>query len=203
MTRDNTAQPDIFDAAARIGRLRYLTYCTAILALLTLPGLLLCTRLYYIYQCRAAATLIFVCLSIFAPALYGRLAVRRLHDLGRSGWWASAYAAAYLWLLIANVSRHREPPVIIDLRAMLVPALCNFALFMALALLPGMTSENRFGSPTASNPISLKRVLVAWLLLCAVWVSIPISRIVHYRYLYQERIDQSVQQARSTEAPLQ
>ncbi|HEY0064620.1 MAG TPA: DUF805 domain-containing protein, partial [Telluria sp.] len=100
-----TYKPTWLTHAGRIGRLRYLAYSFAAIA----AALLLSTCLH------ALATSASVRLEMVSPVVWGVLllvigvgfARRRLHDLGRSGWWSLlqfipfAGLLVVLWLLCA------------------------------------------------------------------------------------------------------
>lgn len=104
-----------------------------------------------------------------APALIGRLhttealftlaalvptaavSVRRLHDLGRSGWWMLLLAVPYaLWLATASGSA-------INSGALLIFAIAALGLLVVLVQ-PGDTSPNRYGDdPKAGTDAAVAR----------------------------------------------
>lgn len=79
--------------------------------------------------------------------LYGVMTVRRLHDLGRTGWWVGCYWLSYLALVVCNVaSAWLGIPALASFGA--VPALAGWALALVLLVfscLPSKPLENRYG----------------------------------------------------------
>ena len=67
--------------------------------------------------------------------------IRRLHDLGRTGWWVAAIMAGEIALL-ALPGTYPDAAWAYWLTA-LFPAAC----FLLIAVLPGQRDPNRFGSP--------------------------------------------------------
>ena len=76
--------------------------------------------------------------------------IRRVHDIGRSGWWAVAATAAPIILVI---------PVLLvaslDL-ATITGVIFEVMLIVGIGALPGDPEENRFGPPP---PFTARRVL--------------------------------------------
>ena len=67
--------------------------------------------------------------------------VRRLHDLGRSGWWALAINGA------SNLTGLALAAILPGPAGMFLGALANLAPLIALGALPGQPHANRFGPP--------------------------------------------------------
>lgn len=121
---DPTYTPSIFELRGRIGRVRYLAYGFVFGILVLLAAAIGAT-----VAGDAAATW----LSAAATAAFGiLLGVRRLHDLGRSGWFALG---------------------------MLVPFV-NLAIGLWLLCAPGDPAANRFGPVPGPNTRPL--VALAW-----------------------------------------
>lgn len=121
---DPTYTPSIFELRGRIGRVRYLAYSAVFGILVLLAGAMMAT-----VAGDAAATW----LSAAATAALGvLLAMRRLHDLGRSGWIALG---------------------------VLVPFL-NLAIGLWLLCAPGNLAANRFGP--APGPNTRPLIVLAW-----------------------------------------
>ena len=75
---------------------------------------------------------------------------RRLHDLGLSGWWQFAPAAAFL---ILGLVISAIPPINtrwVAITWMGLYYVVIFGLFVALGMIKGQGGPNRFGSPPQS-----------------------------------------------------
>jgi len=110
-----------FNAITRIGRLRYLAYFIGCYLLALIPfvigGIFLGVHVSWLGIC----VMFLGCIFIVVMGIL--FAIRRLHDMNASGWWA---------LL------------------MLVP-LVNFVFTLVLIFAPGTLGENRFGPQPPSN----------------------------------------------------
>lgn len=120
MDAGQAADIRFFELNSRIGRLRYLAYSTGLLLMMAV-GFMLCAAIYNLSSALSLALLGVV--YIGALVLSIGFAVRRLHDLDKSGWW---------WLL------------------MLIP-LANLGLAIYLLFFAGTIGENRFGEPPPPN----------------------------------------------------
>jgi uncharacterized membrane protein YhaH (DUF805 family) len=69
--------------------------------------------------------------------------IRRLHDVGRTGWWVAAVMVGEIALL-ALPGSYPDAAWAYWLTA-LFPAVC----FLLISVLPGEPGDNRFGSPGA------------------------------------------------------
>ncbi len=120
-----TYLPSPWSLKGRIGRLRYVAYSFGLyLALLVPAGLLL-----YLASGAPGGMRWMNAVSLFAMAAVGIVtSIRRLNDLGHSGWWS---------LLI------------------LLPFI-NILFWLWLALAPGKADENRFGPAPGPNSILVK-----------------------------------------------
>ena len=67
---------------------------------------------------------------------------RRLHDIGRSGWWQAAAYVAEVVLAIVLVDAHMSLPVVTG-----VLGIAHLALVAGLGMIPGTPGDNRFGPP--------------------------------------------------------
>jgi uncharacterized membrane protein YhaH (DUF805 family) len=81
-----------------------------------------------------------VSIAVLLPTV--AVGVRRLHDSGRSGWWIMLIYLPWLATFAANGN---ERLTIAAAGALLVGGLA----WVALMLLPGEATENRFGPPPA------------------------------------------------------
>ena len=113
-----------------------------------------------------------VLLGIFALACFMpnlAVAVRRLHDTGRSAWWLLLYApgalsAATTFQSLATVGQSREAFIAAASHASLfslIGTFCNLAMFV-MTLLPGTRGANRFGDdPKGGGVADIARVFDA------------------------------------------
>jgi uncharacterized membrane protein YhaH (DUF805 family) len=75
--------------------------------------------------------------------------IRRVHDLGRTGWWAVAATLAPLAALLLAATVGWD-------NAMLIGMAIEIVLLVAIGVIPGEAEENRFGPPP---PVTLRRLL--------------------------------------------
>ena len=116
----------------RSGRREYWTHFAVLLAVSVLLG-----RAPPIVQISPTVVLMF-------------LQIRRVHDLGRSGWWAVAATVAPI-VLIVPVMRVASLEV-----ATITGVILELLLIAAIGVPPGDADDNRFGPPP---PFTLRRVL--------------------------------------------
>lgn len=90
---------------------------------------------------------------IIAVMVVGILnSVKRLHDLGRSGWWLLLIMAIYLVIsLPAEVGRAKGDPDLLAAGALIQLLFTLFYLGL-LGGLPSQKRSNRFGDPAAGTP---------------------------------------------------
>jgi uncharacterized membrane protein YhaH (DUF805 family) len=122
-----------FSSSGRLGRLAFLAGEGTVLGLLAL----------YDRHAHGAARLLSGWLVLFALLFSGCcLAARRLHDLGRSGWWTGLILLLFLfaWPEPAGVAGWTARGV-----------LATLALWLALT--PGQPRPNRFGPPLGSPSV--------------------------------------------------
>ena len=120
MDTGQAADIRFFELNSRIGRLRYLAYSTGLLLLMAV-GFMLCAAIYNLSSALSVALLGVVYIGTLALSI--GFAVRRLHDLDKSGWW---------WLL------------------MFIP-LVNLGLAIYILFFAGTSGENRFGEAPPPN----------------------------------------------------
>jgi uncharacterized membrane protein YhaH (DUF805 family) len=85
------------------------------------------------YRSELEAALLMPRLAMFVAIAWPLTAifVKRLHDLGYSGWWLLAFIGA-MWLTVATGVDHKN--------------WVNVALFAILGLVPGHRGQNQFGA---------------------------------------------------------
>jgi uncharacterized membrane protein YhaH (DUF805 family) len=79
--------------------------------------------------------------NIGGAAVLAFLQVRRLHDMGRTGWWALAASVAPVVLMLAIME-----PLGLE-TAFLAASALMLALIVLIGALPGTAGPNRFGPP--------------------------------------------------------
>jgi uncharacterized membrane protein YhaH (DUF805 family) len=86
--------------------------------------------------------------SVSEVVLIG-VAVPRLHDVGRSGWWAVVAFGVEIaaMILVGVASVVSKSPMVLVRDELGVVALLLFGALGVLGLWPGSRSENRFGPP--------------------------------------------------------
>ncbi len=90
-------------------------------------------------------TIVFVTLAV--PGL--AVAVRRLHDSGRSAWWLALPAAPILFWIVALIGRFNSPGLF---QPVLVAIVASPLVLIVFLLLPGTRGPNRFGpDPKEAN----------------------------------------------------
>lgn len=138
----------VFTVQGRIGRLRYLAWTMAALLVGVLP--LLITSFLFSTDRLIVGTLFG--LLVLIPYAFANIAisVKRLHDLGWSGW---------LWLLN------------------FVPVVGSF-FPLVIAVLPGNEGDNRYGPPPPPNTTSVKVLCLLWLVLLALFILVAVTGIL-------------------------
>jgi uncharacterized membrane protein YhaH (DUF805 family) len=140
----------LFDINGRVPR-RSFAVATAVFV----AGMILAWRLALIFEGGALG----VGLALGLPALamilaYGAFAVRRLHDLGRSGLWLWA-ALAGLRVITLDALRPHGWLLAVVAVAVSIPALVAFC---ALLILPSQLGENAYGlDPLSGRALRLRR----------------------------------------------
>ena len=134
-----------FDAVSRIGRLRYFAYGMGIF-LLILPALILAGMLWALKMPFLGGVVI-VAAYIFMITMGIVFGVRRLHDLGWSGWWMLVTPVSvictvcnFFGLFPGGVA---WLPLLIELAV--------FVFYLVLLFTPGTQGDNRFGPPPPPN----------------------------------------------------
>jgi uncharacterized membrane protein YhaH (DUF805 family)/type II secretory pathway pseudopilin PulG len=143
-----------FDASSRIGRLRYLAYGMGVVVLL-LPALIIAGILTGI-KLFVLSWLILAACYIFMLTMSIVFGIRRLHDLGRTGWWMLIIPIAAVFSLL-NLF-HQLSGSLIWVSGLL--SLIVFVFYLILLFARGNQGENHFGPPPPPN--SGWVVLGAW-----------------------------------------
>ncbi len=79
------------------------------------------------------------------------VAVRRLHDSGRAGWWLALPAAPILFWIVALIGGFNSPALFTPV---LVAILVAPLLIVAFMCLPGTRGPNRFGSDPKAEDLA-------------------------------------------------
>lgn len=136
----------VFSLTQRLNRLRFACYSLTAWLVLSLLSLLLVILLPAMLSGTAlnvAMAVLFVPLAIAAIVYFFGLVVRRLHDVGKSGWWVllffSPFAAIPLVIMMPTAG-------MLLLVVQLVSPLFSLYLMVAVG-----ESMNRFGTPNPPN----------------------------------------------------
>ena len=142
MDQGQTDDIRYFDASSRIGRLRYFAYGMGafllVLPVLVVAGVLFGLKMAFLAAALALVAYIFIIIMGF---VFG---VRRLHDLGWSGWWM-LIAGVSLACSLLNIAGVLGGPLV----AAVTLGACIFYLVLLFA--PGTQGDNRFGPPPPAN----------------------------------------------------
>ncbi len=145
---DDNQEADIrfFDASSRIGRLRYFAYGMGVFGLLS-PALILGAVLMFGLKMLVLGALLLIACYIFFLIMSIVFGIRRLHDLGQTGWWIliSGVCIAIGLMHIA----HLLTESLSWLYALSV--LVSLVFGLVLLFTPGTQGDNRFGSPPPPN----------------------------------------------------
>jgi uncharacterized membrane protein YhaH (DUF805 family) len=146
MTWERTLKPWIIMSNHRIGRLQCIAYGFGIF-LVALPVLVAAVILFTTGH-RYLGLVILIVATIVVSILDAMLAIRRLHDMNRSGWWAIIQALTVL-IEFRDVSNIHPTGLLLVVLLVAYGILMIYAL--ALTLIPGSEGDNRFGSPPPAN----------------------------------------------------
>ncbi|SQG00694.1 membrane protein [Paucimonas lemoignei] len=127
---------NVFGIQGRLGRLRYLAWMLVLMAA-SVMVLGACTMVMGFTL--IGGGLLMTVASAAAFVVLIQIGVRRLHDMGWSG-----------WLLLLNVLPY-----------------IGTIFFLLMVLIPGNKGVNRYGAPPPPNSRSIKVLAVVWLLLIA------------------------------------
>lgn len=136
----------VFSLTQRLNRLRFACYSLTAWVLLALLSVLLVVLLSAVLTGKAlslAMSVVFILVGIFALVYFIGLVVRRLHDVGKSGWWFLVFftplAAIPLMIVMPTAG-------LLLLVVQLVSPLFSLYLMVAAG-----ESMNRFGTPNPPN----------------------------------------------------
>jgi uncharacterized membrane protein YhaH (DUF805 family) len=139
-TETETPSPLAFSFQGRIGRLRYLAYFLPAYVPM-LIGALIGGFFAGIAHSMVGFTISFGIGALVTMALALRVAVLRLHDINRTGWWLLAPLPLGIIAAVSNTLG--------------IALLVLFAAVFSLALLfwPGSSEDNDYGSPPGENTV--------------------------------------------------
>ncbi|WP_375592068.1 DUF805 domain-containing protein [Chitiniphilus eburneus] len=160
----------------RLGPMRYLAYSLGMLLAL-MPGVMLASHTLLLVQSVGVPFL------MAWAALYGRLAVFRLHDLGLSAWWMA-------WAAIGPVAL-----LLIDVRIGTCATMMLALSLLGLAAVPGPEEDNEFGPPAepATTPINVAAALCLIIVLFGMPRLLPWETLTnHEGHFVLEETDESV-----------
>lgn len=138
---------ELFDARGRANRTEYLT-----VTVLSWGAFIACGLLVHLLGIAfAVATSILILVVTVTLAIVGSIiAIRRLHDWGRSGWWLIAIVLIDLPFAAMGEPRwFPETFVMIGVLLQTAYAAANLIVFSAV---PGQRRPNRFGPPPGTPP---------------------------------------------------
>ena len=153
-----------FFDTTRIGRVRYLAYPWGIL-LLVLPAGILAGILFVMHMSILGGLLI-IAVEVFALVMSGVFIVRRLNDVGWTGWWSLIYWALQCWSLVLTFRTALTDPFAPQPAGNYLPTLCIFVFFLVMVLVPGTKGANRFGPMPPPN--STWVLVGAWMWLAVI-----------------------------------
>jgi uncharacterized membrane protein YhaH (DUF805 family) len=192
---------------SRVGRVQFLNYSMALFALLVWPGL----YLYYVLSTSIQvyfghvyhldrAFLVFM--LIVPPAFFTWLTIRRLHDIGCSGWWIVLFVIIYLWLLLALAYTDGKRIRPFFFYEVIVPILPFVMFYIALLFIPGTSGVNRFGAQTVPVSRWTQITAVLFSLVCVGWISFPVVSEIRHEQMVQHRVDDALTRAVAAEKTL-
>lgn len=137
----------VFSFSQRLNRLRFACYSLTsalILGLVTALFLILSTSVLSAPATALAWAVFFIVIGVLWLLYYISLAVRRLHDLGRSGWLVFLMLSPFLSIPILLVSPNADTLLfIVNISAPM------FSLYLLVG--EGDQGMNRFGTPNSAN----------------------------------------------------
>lgn len=123
----------VFSLEGRIGRLRYLAYGIGVGLLCLVPGTLGAILLATHHL--IAGSVLLLLIYLFMVIMNVVFAIRRLHDMNASGWWALILLAQFILSLVLRP----------------VGILIGLVFFLVLLIVPGTADENRYGPMPPAN----------------------------------------------------
>jgi uncharacterized membrane protein YhaH (DUF805 family)/type II secretory pathway pseudopilin PulG len=145
MNEQQSDEIRFFDAVSRIGRLRYFAYGMG-LFLMVLPALILAAILLA-FKMFVLAGVVFVLCYLFMIIMGVVFGVRRLHDLGWSGWWMIITPGSALCTIVNYFGVF---PASLAWLPLLI-SLGSLVFYLILLFMPGSQGDNRFGPPPPPN----------------------------------------------------
>jgi uncharacterized membrane protein YhaH (DUF805 family)/Tfp pilus assembly major pilin PilA len=142
MDQQSTDEIRFFDYYSRIGRLRYFAYGMGMFFLIV--PVLIVAGMLWAFKMPLLAGLLLIAAYLFMIIMGFVFGVRRLHDLGWSGWWILISGVSLVCSLL-NLAGVLSGPLVA------LVGLAIFIFYLVLLFAPGTQGENRFGSPPPPN----------------------------------------------------
>ena len=187
----------MFEAGTRLGRLRYFLYSCVVGVLMVLPAMLVGAALAG-FSHPILGGLVVLAAYVFLCGMHFVFATRRLHDMGRSGWWALIIALVLAFGFLEGL--HLLPTAGLKLYRFVLVADLVFTLVLLFA--PGTAGENRYGAPPPSNGRGVYAAVwgIVVLDICAALIVVSIIPFLGEAYGH-EQVAALVSAARSAEYP--
>ncbi|HEY1773962.1 MAG TPA: DUF805 domain-containing protein [Gammaproteobacteria bacterium] len=196
MDEEQATHIRLFDISSRIGRLRYLAYGWG-LGLTLMPFTL--TALYLmLHGSLLQAETILLLLWIFSTPIHFTFVIRRLHDMGRTGWWCVLYALPipYSSFRVLGTLQHTQYPSPLHWLVSLV----LLAFFCVLVFVPGTQGANRFGLRPPLNSAGV--IAVVWsILLLPIVIFIVVVAFISTVDVQKLHVKRAVEAARASVYP--
>jgi uncharacterized membrane protein YhaH (DUF805 family) len=184
------AELKLFGIEGRIGRLRYLAwYLAAMLIALIASGIA-----FGMYTALGLngdlslptiiGALLVIMLTIAMVVFYIQIGVKRLHDIGWSGWLLLLSLLPYVgaaFIFVPNVGEFLSG----------IFSLAGGVFAIVMLVVPGGKSANRFGSPPPPNSRSVKILASLWLLVPVLGILAAIAIPAYNDYVERAREAQS------------
>lgn len=146
MDGEAAAEVHLFSYSTRLNRLRFFVYLGAVSLTMVVPAFIIAGLLIALKHLILGGLIILAGL-IFYETMHIVLAIRRLHDVGRNGWWALIYPLT----LVISFAKGVRPDSTPILSAYVLVVIVAFFFSLFLLFTPGMPGDNRYGPPPPPN----------------------------------------------------